>query len=253
MNKIKTTAMASLASTMSPEASRAQEAYFFTEQNPAQRYAKTTFHRAISRNPGVFGRMLGVRFREDWNPAQFPYVGNGFDSLVLRDGDDVVKIIQRSLGLSETDKHNEAVTRQTEHDVLKSYLNGIVLGHTVSVAPHPYIDRTALQTRQPFLPHAVATNLFADRATEMIPKAAERMQANYPEAWEELGKFVDSGFALYDEQALVPDTAGAGNLVVNSGEFNHLTLIDGQPISIRNRPIQEVSLRQLEAIGNAVG
>lgn len=154
--------------------------------------------------------------------AGLQFVWGGVEADVYRRGDSVIKYVRESVRLSDLGRRELVKTKQDNFASLQSDLGAFVMDQEILMAPHlfkPGYD--VVQTEQPFVDF---TPIMARSTTtgnlELLPGVTVPR--------DELSDFLDGAWALFAREYMLPDLAGADNLVMD--QEGHLKLIDTQPI-----------------------
>ncbi len=243
MSKFRNLTELDLASTLHPFAAEVRRQQIVNEPNLLKRLGAKLINASVQSFPATMARIAGVRF----TPRKFLIEGNGLHMVVLRDGDDVIKIDTASMHQTEDERQASLKRRQTDHDLMRTYLGGMVIPETAAIRPHPLLpDRDVIQVRQSYTPF-IDPYLFEQSTATPIQETFFAFRSLHPKAWEGLGNFLDRSESLYRETRTLPDTSRWGNLVI--GKDSELHMIDGQPI-LAGDPTQGIILQQFSLLRN---
>lgn len=169
----------------------------------------------------------------------YRYIGSGAESRVYSDGTQVLKYVKGSELLSDHERKELSDKKQTEFEQLKTHMASFLLDQTIAVAPH-IIKRgqEVVQTAQPYASYA---KLIESNG----PGGDMHLYDTTTDVLDELSDFVDASWDLHSKTGLLPDTNGLDNVVQTK---NGLLLIDTQPITLDQAPIQAVVMSQLGSI-----
>ncbi len=229
----------SLKSTSSPEHESKRRDDLLSVSNPVIRSGLLALHLSAVRNPALTAAMFDL----DYNP-DFDRLGKGTQSTVFKvSRTEVVKVVDRSIGLSSADKRRKATLMQKMHDTFKNRSSAIVLPHRVIVGPHPLnAQKEAVLIRQNYCPlHDIGIFTMNDPAINI--KNLEAALTEFPLFLRGLSTLVESGLPLIREEGLAPDTNGIGNFGLDLG--GRLLFRDSQPLSPDNKKGFPIAAEQL--------
>ncbi|HVX48405.1 MAG TPA: hypothetical protein VHA05_03555 [Candidatus Saccharimonadales bacterium] len=203
-------------------------------------------HGLITRAPKKLTGLVGLDYK-DWSGQ---HIGEGDEFTVFRISDDeVLKVAHATLLMRRQAQEAYAERLRKEHGLMLKWLGEFSLPQQVSVEALPFLPSvTAVQVRQPYLDGS-DPRLFEPLNTDVVAANLDKLLDEHPSALGQLGDFTERSHGLHGAHGLVPDTNGESNLIL-SGE--NLVMVDGQPIGIAHRPVQEVILGQLDSLALAV-
>lgn len=241
MSKFRNLTELDLASTLHPFATEIRRQQIINEPNPLKRLGAYLINASVQSFPLVMARLAGVRF----TPQKLLIEGNGLHMVVLRDGDDVIKIDMASMHQTAEERQANLEKRQADHELMRSYLGDVVISETATIKPHPLLpDKDVIQVRQKYTPFT-DPYLFEQSTATPIPETFFAFKSLHPEAWKGLGNFLEQSESLYHDTGVLPDTSRWGNLVI--GKDASLHMIDGQPIRAGD-PTQGIILQQFNLL-----
>lgn len=220
----------------------------FTERQRVARANSTPWKRPVwlgvnlvsNRYPKAVSRALGLTFV----PKAVEFVGIGAQSIVIKDGDSVVrKILSKSLLMTDAERKFEAAKAREQHQALAEALGEFVLPHEVVIEKHPlFPDHDAIQLLQK---HAVVAipEVFGQDATSAASNLAV-IRTRAPSVVHQLTPFINQSRRLYSETGLIPDLNGSSNVVVDNNDS--LLVIDSQPLCDENPIGRQLALEQLD-------
>lgn len=240
MASIRRAAERSLAAASDSEAMLTRRQEITSVTNPAKRAGLMAVHALAVRKPACVALLLGVPHNPDL--VQIAETTQSKVYWQQRAGE-VIKVIKEpSQGLTAAERRRQADTLREEHSAMFQYLGQFMLPQEIAVRRHPFRrDRQAIQIHQPY-EEITDPRLFVQDTTILLTDNLDSMRGNYPRAAAQLCGFVRASRALYEAEALLADTNGASNVVVNSG--GGLLLVDGQPVTTRHPEVQEIILGQ---------
>lgn len=238
----------SLYSSYTPEMTAVRTANLSSVKNPLYRYGALAVHKAVLNNPQRAARLLGVKY----GLGDAEITGQGYQSVVLRSGNDVLKVCLSSMEMT-ADQRSDMVDRMTrDNTLLRQSVPDYTLPQKVFTGPHPaYSSIDTVQISQPFIPNFTDTDLFGKglEVANVYERVAE-LEEQHPGTASQLASFVTQSRTLYDDHQLYPDTAGIKNLVLTA-ETAQLILLDGQPID-HTAPVYHAIGGQLDLIETAL-
>ncbi len=238
MRKVLKLAEIDLASTGSPITRQIRREQISNTPSCIKRLGAAAIHTVVGRYPRVTAHILGITI-----PT---YVGHGLDMLVLRYGDEVVKVNFASIVMSPAERQAEAANRQHNHDTMREYLRDAVEPHSVSVAPHPLAPSYDVITARQRFRTVRDSDLFGEQSTKPDRSALQRLRQTVPDIDTQLAVFAEASLGLYQNHGLLPDLSRPGNLMLCSED--NLVLIDGEPIRPRDPHVQAGILSCLRAV-----
>ncbi|HEX5798349.1 MAG TPA: hypothetical protein VFX79_03250 [Candidatus Saccharimonadales bacterium] len=243
----------SLESTMSEGTLEGREQEIAAAKGQPKKVLLGAAHTVVGRYPKQVAKLLGVDYdpADLQKPGNLEYVGEGFEAVVFRRGDGVLKVHKGTAFISEAQRQEKAERKAREHAAMAEYLGPFAVPQQVYVDSHPLISRLrAVITEQAFLDGIADTRLVGETAEEgTVAANLERLYAEHPEAVSQLPGFISSSYDLDDSHNLLPDTNGPSNLMVEPE--GGLVMVDGQPIGQEHAGVQDVIRRQLESLAIA--
>lgn len=232
----------SIAKTATPL--EAEEFITFLKNRPStiNRMIGTTLCKTAMTFPKTSGLLINRRL-----PKGLTYAGAGGESVVYRNGDDVIKVNKRSIHLTEDQRQSQAQAEDLTFQTMQSYLGDILLPQTVSVEPHPVNPKLrAMQIRQPYVAYDDLGSVFPTDNAFINRAALEAVLRAHPDSDESFYLLAFNGLCMADEAGLVPDTLRRGNLGITATPESSLVLVDCQPLRTANIEVQEWVVPQLE-------
>ena len=239
----------SIAQSIAPELSARRRNDILRLKNPAKRAGALALHEFATRYPGIAGKLIG---REP-EAKGLSYVGAGTDSVVYRKGDEVIKVVQGSMHVTEELRQRMAEEKRYENDALRKYLGPFAVAQNILVAPHPVVESCrAVQIIQPFcsLDDIAVFPEYDDPSVNTVNLA--EACATYSGLDQALDDFAVASRRMFESTGLIPDTSGVSNVVVNLGAQPNLVIIDGQPINTGLPHLQQNISAQLDSLQTAL-
>lgn len=231
----------------SPEAA----ARWASEQPAGLRRATTTtlVERAV-RNPELTGRLIRRNL-----PAGLEYLGVGYHSVVYRSADgSVLKVNRHSIHVSEQRRGQIAEAERRAHEVVAAHLGHLPIAQDIVVGPHPASPRLrAVMIVQAYCHYVALDDVFPVGHDSVDVAAVARLVEEHPGTREELRLLARGGLAMADQEQLVPDVCGRGNVGLVLTPSPRLVLVDRQPMRVSNRHARAVVVPQLTSLLQAVG
>lgn len=214
--------------------------------NPVKKIASLVLHELAIHYPNEVARI--IRLEQSTNSTQF--IAAGFDAVVYKTKQGVVKVHKESIGRSHQDQAELASNKLKEHEQLSAALGSFVLGQSTNIEPHPvYKKLPVVATRQRFVPSIRDTDLFEEDNC-VRKNALHEMGSEDSAILPQLKKFAEHSRALFDSTGLIPDLWGKCNLVTSYG---NLYMIDGQPLNQeRDVDVHPLSLQRLNNLENSL-
>lgn len=231
----------------SPEAA----ARWATAQPPGLRRAMTTtlVERAVA-NPELTGRLIRRTL-----PEGLRYLGVGYHSVVYRSADGtVIKVNRRSIHISEARRENFAAAERRAHDVVLAYLGDIPVRQEIVVGVHPASPRLrAVMIIQDYCTYVDLDDVFPSGQDSVDAGAVDRLVREHPGLRSALRRFARGGLAMAEQEGLVPDICGRGNVGLVLSPRPRLILIDGQPMSAAKKAATGIVIPQLRSLLEHLG
>jgi len=234
MSNISGVVRQSVLSTISPEEEAARRYEVKQLQGPLKKLVALSLHEAAVHYPDQVGRLIGLKKQRE-QTAEF--IAAGFDALVFKDGDHVVKVHKRSLGVSTEEQAMIKARRTRTYATMHRVMPDFTIAQETTIGTHPhYPDLSAVVTRQAYVEDLKDTDLFD--ADHHINHVNLQELTRRPGMTSQLRDFTAAAARLRDHHQLIPDLWGKQNLVINSDD--RLVIIDGQPLGMFDPLDQEV-------------
>jgi hypothetical protein len=220
-----------LTSSQHPDFRQAQEAYV-QGMLPAgiKRMAALALFRLASGYAGPVSKAYDLLL----GSKKLPLAGTGFEVTAYRRDQEVVKVDQASIRMSEQEREQLRVQKEAYHSVLRQYLGSVVIDQRVVVDRSPiHPKQQAVQTIQPFCDFG-SLELFKPDCEAVNPEAIASACRQFPGLESALEELVCNSRTL-SSAGFLPDVNGFNNVVVGTiGEATapELRLIDTTPIVV---------------------
>ncbi len=247
MSSIRRAAQRSVASTNTPGELASRRREISTIQHPLKRAAMLAMHTVIAQRPECIADLFDL----DLQPRSMRHIADGNQSSVYRVGDDrVLKINKPSIAMTARERQSQIFSDRAAHETMAEHIGGYVLPHVIFQGQHPILrSESAIQIAQPY-EAGFDPELFTEASPKLNQERFENMRAKYPDAISQLSDFAEKSLALYDDQRLLPDTNGVRNLIINTP--GDIVLIDATPITTQHADVQDVIVRQIYNLGEAL-
>lgn len=159
------------------------------------------------------------------------YVGTGIEYTVYRDraSDEAIKIHRESADMTPEAQVELMAKVKTHGSILGVYLGSAAVDQSVEIGPHVFGGYSTVRLRQPFQHFTDADAPFtADQPEIDLPKL-EALVSNHPGAPDALREFIEKSRQMQYDAALLPDTNGRHNVIVDAQD--NVVLIDTTPIA----------------------
>lgn len=222
-------------------------------ENPVKRAALLATHAAVAH----FGCLIPRQFY-----PKYPRIGSGARASVhLYDADTVFKVVnlQPYLGTgvpeTKTERKRWAGKLQEEHDIMASYLGGMVAPHRVEVDTNPIDpDNEAILIWQPY--HSLDYLTLSDIGDEemSLPNELQAAERDHPGTLGQLQSMVRASRRMLEESGvgLITDVVGKGNVGIEIETLSRsLVITDAQPIP-KTDGTHEIALDYFEELETAL-
>lgn len=239
----------SILSSISPEEEIARKNELLNIDNPLKRITALALHELAIHFPDQIAPHVGLGARSD---SEHAFVGAGFDALVFRDNNSVIKVHKKTIGLSEAEQVEIATERNAVHTKMRTAMPQFTLSQESTVGHHPhYPEVAATVTLQAFQPDIADTDLFYTESDILNPSAFQDLTRK-PGLVSQLSAFVTISQYLRVNEGLTPDIKGKGNLVTTAE--GQLLMIDGQPLLGNEQDVwaREASIARLAILETAL-
>ncbi len=212
--------------------------------NPLKRMVARGLVTAAMKSPNAAAKLIGRPI-----PEGVTYAGAGFNSVVYRKQDEVIKVIKRSVFMNEVERSDLAQSENSRHAVLDAYMGNITVPQTVEIASHPIVrNARAVQIRQQFYDYDDIGHVFSMNRETLDTVGLGSVLHAHPSLDEALYTLADRGLAMAEETGMVPDINRRGNLGITTGEDPRLIIVDGQPINAGSDIVKGSTVRKLEQL-----
>lgn len=212
-----------------------------TITNPLRRLGALGIDELAARKPTVAKSALDKLARAT---VGLEFVGYGADYSVYGDGKTVTKVNRASVNWSEQARQRYVEDNQRATQLLCETMGDMAIDQVYQVGQHPLGIYRAVIATQTYV-HGEALPVFNTNRIDINPEVVAAYCELAPQGEAALQKVVEDTHRLYDDQSLVPDTNGSGNLVV-VGPESSLTLIDPQPMS--GNELTGLIMQQVDAL-----
>ena len=179
-------------------------------------------------------------------------VGRGWHSDVFLMGENVLKVLWRTAGLTEPERHARATELKQANKHLKDAMGTLVVPETTRVAEHPFVPRQRVVQIEQAYHDFSDPKLFIPTQSGIDEHALESLATDHPGVTDALRDFCTGALKLHDQTGMMPDTNGPCNLVLSQGESPELLLIDGQPIPAHDPEGIEITRQQVGSLALAL-
>lgn len=235
----------SLDSSITPEAANQRKSDILTLENPLKKLGALALHNLVMSRPAIAERLADRELRR----AGLTRIGSGFESVVYKHGNNVMKVLWRSIDMEETQRQQLANKKEYEHKSLINYMGDTAIGHDIIVDTHPIQPNgRAVQIHQPFY-NFTPLNFFNRDQPSVNVEELDTMCRQYPGLDSSLADLVVAGNTMFADTGLIPDTNGSNNFGIwENSDGPNLILIDSQPISNEHAGVQITIKGQLDAL-----
>lgn len=248
MSKVRNFIETSLASSITSKQQEDRRAEIQKIRNPIKRIGGLGLHRLVTRHKVA----ATLAINNDPESRGLQYLGQGYCSVVYRRGEEVIKVVLKSIEMNEFQKRALAEAQQAEHEKLTKYLAKFVLPQVIFVDEHPVRrQKRAVQISQPYCEHS-QLSVLSRPVGNINPDDLEDDMRYYPGIEKDLRCLIEGASLMYDQTRLLPDTIGRGNIVVQTDSDARIIIVDGQPISPDLSETQGRILRQLDSLDSAL-
>jgi len=159
------------------------------------------------------------------------YVGTGIEYTVYRERstDEAIKIHRESADMTPNAQVELLAQVKTNGSILGVYLGGAAVEQSVEIGPHVFGGYNTVQVRQPFQHFTDADAPFTVNQPEVDLPKLETLVRNHPGAPDALREFIERSRQMHYDAALLPDTNGRHNVIVDTDD--NVVLIDTTPIA----------------------
>lgn len=239
----------SLAHNTSVEAIERRKDTLKRNPRPVNRAVSLLLHEMAIRHPDITGRLIN----RDLRSTGLTYAGAGAESTVYRRGSQAVKVIRKSIGLSEDELSEIAARKVAEHNLMRQHLSDLMLDQVVGIDAHPVVPKLrAVQITQPFCQFKIL-DLFDSAGVQLDEEFLATVCARYPFMCNKLSSLVEGGLHMYEKDGFLPDISGYCNIVMLDPDSHpQLTILDGQPVGPDHSRSQTKILGQIASIREAL-